>query len=123
MYTILLIAALFVLCVGMFNFTSAHWWNSAQLWLLGSFLTGVALAVCLVTIPCQRIEVSAHIQGHEELRTMDNLQSKFSDYELVAWRQSVAESNTSLAKAKYFARNPWTSVWYPKAVLTVEPIR
>lgn len=88
-----------------------------------SIILGVAIVGQAAGVPLQRTHIYASIQAHEELRKMDNMQAKLSDYELVQWRQTIAHSNTELARAKYYASNPWTSAYFPSAVLDVEPIR
>jgi len=46
-----------------------------------------------------------------------------SELELAALQQKIIEANKWLASAKYYRRLFWTNVFYPPAVLELEPIR
>lgn len=125
MYTILLLTAILVVAIACFMATrdSYEYKFVPMMAGLAAIISGLSLGFLLLSIPVARYDAYAQLHALEELRTMDNADFKISEYELVAWRKDVVVANMNLAKMKYYARNPWTSVWYPEAVIYAEPIR
>lgn len=117
--------ALLILAIILFYVFESSWkfdWIAYISMMVGG-LSAITLFAFLVMIPLNRASVLAGIQAHEELRIMNTLPLELSEYEAVAWRTQIADSNKALAKAKYYAKNPMYSVWYPREVLNVKPIR
>lgn len=125
MYLIYLLLILTLLCLMAFYVIGKLWPYSDYDFIPG--MCGVVLGVpflgALGLIPIQHADVRSHMVAHEELRAMHLDANARSQFERTSWQVHIADSNTRIARHKYWAQNPWVSVYYPKAVLDVRPIR
>jgi len=87
---------------------------------------GFFLVISLVTIGVSRLTVNGEVREFLALQaTVEAARQNahISELELAALQQKVIEANKWLASAQYYRRLFWTDVFYPPAVLELEPIR
>ena len=94
--------------------------------LIGLIVFGILAALILVAWPINYMTEVANIERFHSLeQTLLNARANdnVSEYEIAAITQTVAEMNKDLASHQYWAAHPLTSWFYPKEILTLEPIR
>ena len=101
----------------------ANTWDTLALmgWIFGT----ITLFLALIFIPINRNCVLAGIERHEAIRQTVAITREMGEstkLERIKLTESILETNTSLAKTKYYASHPWFKLYYPKEILDVEPI-
>ena len=113
--------------VGLYALWQNWRWGGESDRVFGALLIlGGLLAVVFFVLGVNRLEENGKIQEFlaikatvEAARRDENI----SELELAALQQKVVEANKWLASAQYYRKLFWTSVFYPPAVLELEPIR
>jgi len=87
---------------------------------------GILLVAVLFTLGVCRLAVNGEVR--EFLALKDTVEAArqnehISELELVALQQKVIEANKWLASAQYYRHLFWTDIFYPPAVLELEPIK
>jgi len=87
---------------------------------------GILLVAVLFTLGICRLAVNGEVREFLSLKaTVEAARQNehISELELAALQQKIIEANKWLASTQYYRRLSWTDVFYPPAVLDLEPIR
>lgn len=99
-------------------------WDGEMLGAIALVIGITALVIWLLCFPLSKVcSVDMVIERDALQTTYDHARKNGSEYELVAITQSIADFNADLARAKYWAKSPWTNWFYVAEILNVEPIR
>lgn len=82
-------------------------------------ISGSALAVALLLIPLNHMDIHSRIAGFNAVR---DSRAGGVEIEAAAWRMKVAEENAWLAKTRYYNRTLF-DLWIPDEIEQLEPIR
>ncbi len=99
---------------------SEEWGGLGVTAFIFGFLSAIVLIIGLIAIPFERASKTSFIRGVEAIR----VQVSQSDNRMVdaALRLKVAEINSELEQGKYWANNPWFSVYWPSEFRNCKPI-
>ena len=98
----------------------------AEGWGLLALLFGVIMVGALVAWPISVATENANIARFHSLeQTLADARAntEVSEYEIAAIMTTVAEMNKDLATKQYWARLKLSNWFYPKELLTLEPIK
>ena len=90
---------------------------------------GLGIAVvftCCIVLPVNRASCMANIERFHSLEQtvmVARANDDISEVELAALQVAIADMNKDLASQQYWARNPFTNWFYPRAILDLKPIR
>jgi uncharacterized membrane protein YkvI len=84
------------------------------------------LAIAIMTLGFNVMDTNGKITEFEATRQtllFSRTSTSVSDLESATIYNKVIEANRWLAEVQFYARNPWTNWFVPRAVLKLEPIR
>lgn len=87
-----------------------------------AMLGGLGVLMCAITIPANRMEVNAFIYKVDSARVTRAADIGLQPFEGAAWRIFVAETNASIAEARYYNKTVF-DLWIPDAIDDVEPLK
>jgi hypothetical protein len=118
--TIITVLALILMASVIVNRTTTNF-DGETFSLLCSVFAAIFLFLCGITICINRLEVTAHIQGFEAIRSSRAMTEKTPSIEAAAWRMKVADANEWLAETKYWNSTAF-DIWTPDTIEAVRPI-
>lgn len=131
MKQIILVGALMLLSLGAWIILSkktSDGFGEASGWTMLAGVVTIAFtvwfAIYMVGLSTEPASTRSDIREHEAFRNTVNQQRKLgvSDLEKVQLTQKIIEQNQWLAREQFWATNPWTDVFYDRAILDVKPI-
>lgn len=117
----ILIISLAIFAIGLFFVMGNHYdWREGT-GILMTIAGGLALVMCLLTIPMSRMGARAFISSVEAAR-LTKAVDKSDPIEGAAWRMYAAETNAELAQARYYNKGAF-DIWWPDEIALVPPLK
>jgi len=124
---VLLIVAVPFMLVAVYALWQTKRWGGMSSGVVGLLVgLGILLAAVLLSLGLCRLTVNGEVREFVALQaTVEAARQNeyISELELAALQQKIIDANKWLASTQYYRRLFWTNVFYPPAVLELEPIR
>lgn len=116
MYLIILLLITFVLSFLLYQ----YWWATFAAYFIFLFFSALLFSAVVMCVVIRFDSLTFVAKFCKEKEVI--YKSKYNCFESVAVNNKVVDLNHSLSEIKFYAKNNWTSWFYPSSVIDVEPI-